>query len=106
MRIDATVRREAHAGRSLIEILWEELDSIMDRLMDDGAPEPPRNHNAPLSAKEAKEFCNSFAEWGEERGQAQGVAYALAIMLNPYQPNVPGVKAEAMERWEARQDEE
>lgn len=84
------------AGKSLLEKLWDELDNIMSRLMSDGEPD--------INGHDIYEHdLENYKAWGEERGQAQGIAYAIAIIENPYQPNMPGVKARAVERWEAGQ---
>jgi hypothetical protein len=37
------------------------------------------------------------------RDKASGIALALAIFTNPYQTSVDAIRAEAVERWEARQ---
>lgn len=92
-------------GRSLLEILWEELDDIMDRLMADGKPARRGSWDGPGNHDEWRAFTQSWLEYGEERGQAQGVAYAIAVIENPYQPSVPNVKARAVDRWEERQKE-
>jgi hypothetical protein len=78
------------AGRSLLEMLWEELDDIMDRLVADGKP----------NNLEADEWL----AYGEERGRAQGITYAIAVIMNPYKVDVPKVKRIAAKRLEARQD--
>lgn len=85
------------AGRSLLEMLWEELDRIMDILMTGDTPvlHPDRSLNNP----------HEFTAWGEIRGQAQGVAYCIAVIEQPYQPNVPDIKERAMERFEERDAE-
>lgn len=102
------------AGKSRIEVLWDEMDSIMDRLMVDGAPSEPFNGamgrypgatGEMVEYKTFDEYAKEHLEWGEERGRAQGIAYALAAMLDPYHMNVPAIKDEAYERWESRQDE-
>lgn len=98
----ATGKPHVNAGRSIIEILWEELDSIMDRLMEDGEPDSEDfwwGHDD-FNAEEHKEACR---EWGEERGRAQSMAYAIAVMMNPYAVDTPAVKKTAMARWEERQ---
>lgn len=68
------------AGKSIVEMLWEELDAIVDRIMSDAA-----------------------AEDGRDPGRAEGVAYAIAVINNPYGPNLDLVRGQAMERWEAGQ---
>lgn len=102
---EASRKKSPNAGRSIMEILWEELDDIMDRLMEDGEP----SVNDHLIGKypieyDIGELQEAFKLWGEERGKAQATAYAIAIMTNPYQPSIPDIKAEAMRRWQERQD--
>jgi hypothetical protein len=70
------------AGKSLHEILWDELMTIMERLM-----------------------TGCEAEDGRDPGRAEGVAYCIAIFQNPYAPNIEGVRAEAMERWDQQEAE-
>lgn len=86
------------AGKSLLELLREEMDTVIDRLMSDDRPDPDVEPDA-LSP-------SMWLEYGEERGQAQGLAYAIAVIENPYQVDVPRVKDEAMERWEERNEED
>lgn len=69
---------QACMGKSILEMLWDELDAIVERLMAGGAAE-------------------------EDKGKAQGVAYAIAVIENPYLPNVERIRDEAMDRWEADQ---
>lgn len=67
-------------GKTILELLWGELDAVMDRLMTGGA-----------------------AEDGRDPGRAEGVAFAIAVMQNPYLPNIDAVREQAMERWEAQE---
>ena len=85
-------------GRSILEQIWEELDATMDRLRSDGVPDPD-------PAMSVGAAINAGKDWGEERGRAQGVAFAIAVMTNPYAPDVPKIKAEARKRWERRNHE-
>lgn len=65
-------------GRSILEMMEDELDVVMERLMSrDGA-----------------------AEDGLDPGRAQGLATAIAIIRNPYRPDMDMVRAMAVERWE------
>lgn len=91
------------AGRSLLEILWEELDAVIDRLVADGKPAevppvPKVGNQRPLAA-----WRDEWMKYGEERGQAQGLAYAIAVIMNPYSPDVPAVRRMASNRLEERQ---
>lgn len=104
--------KHPYAGMSVLDILWQELDDIMDQLMEEGAPDKASLAKAVMSGSytiaeasaEADEWYDALKEWGELRGQAQGVAYAIALVTNPYAADVPAVKAEAKARWDARQD--
>jgi hypothetical protein len=70
------------AGMSIQDMVWQELDSVMDRLMTDTA-----------------------AADGRDPGRAEGFAMALAIFLNPYRPNIEAIREEAVTRWERNNDE-
>lgn len=62
-----------YAGKSLLEGLWMELDTVIRRLIN----------------KEAKE---------DDKGYAQGLTWAIAHFINPYQPDYDGIKAQALRR--------
>ena len=68
-----------YAGPSIREQMWEELDSLINILM----------------AHKAKDVVYA-------RGRAYGVASCLAILEQPYSPNVDAVRERAMERWNER----
>jgi hypothetical protein len=63
-------------GRSILEMLWEELMSISERL-----------------------YTGAEAEDGRDPGRAEGVAFCIAVMTNPYAPNIEAVRAEVVRRW-------
>lgn len=69
---------QACSGKSILELLWEELDRIVERIMADAGDE-------------------------DDKGRALGTAYSIAVIQNPYRPNIEAVRREAMERWEADQ---
>lgn len=96
MRELGKMLRAPHAGRSLLEILWEELDAIMERLMTEGQP------HTPVEDEFYQQDLDAWREWGEERGKAQGVAYAIAVITNPYEVSVQAIKREAARRWETK----
>lgn len=66
----------ACAGKSIVELIMDELLSVIDRLMSEGE-----------------------AEDGRDPGRAEGLAYALAVFQNPYMPNVEAIKEQAMDLW-------
>lgn len=72
-------------GPSLRELVFERLDARVTVLLD-----------ARLDAQPIPE---------QERHEATGLAIALAIFTDPYNPDVDAIRAEAMERWEARNAE-
>ena len=72
------------AGKSLLQLMWEELDTVIDRLMSgDGA-----------------------AEDGKDPGRAEGIAICLSILSQPYYPTIDSIREEAMARYEQRQEGE
>jgi len=75
--------RAVYGGPTLIEALWAEMDSIMERLMTGQASED-----------------------GGDKYRAQELAWVLAIVTNAYDPSVDRIRKEAMARWERQQAEE
>lgn len=84
------------AGMSILDILWQEMDSVYDILIEEGKPDTD-------PAKKPIKAMEEYRAWGELRGQAQGLAYAIAVLTNPYATDVPAIKAEARRRYEAAQ---
>jgi hypothetical protein len=75
-----------YAGEPLRELVFKELDDLMDILM-----------NAKLANTIGSDEFQAY------KHKASGIALALAIFTSPYNPSVDAVRAEAIERWEARQ---
>lgn len=69
-------------GKSIIQMMWHELDQVVDRIQ--------------RRVDKGKEPLKS------DRGEAVGLAKAIAIMTNPYAYDVDAVREEAMARYEAR----
>jgi hypothetical protein len=69
------------AGRSIFEMVWDELDAVVERMMNGGEAET-------------------------DKGMALGLASALAIIKNPYRPDIEAVREEAMARYEAEHADE
>lgn len=67
----------ACGGKTILEMLWEELDAVVDRLM-----------------------TGQEAEDGRDPGRAEGMALAIAVMQNPYRPSWEAVRDQAVARWE------
>lgn len=70
-----------YAGPSLRELLWREMDNQLGKLLA-------------IQEEESPEIVAA------QRGHCLGLAKALAIFINPYDPNVDAIRREAMERWE------
>lgn len=64
--------------RPPIRVIRDELDNVIERIM-----------------------TGSEAEDGLDKGRGQGLAYALAVLENPWVPSVPETMNRAMLRWEA-----
>jgi hypothetical protein len=73
----------ACGGETILELLWRELMVVIDRLMSEGAASGD----------------------GKDPGRAEGIAYSIAIMNNPYRPSVDDVREQAMDRWEEENPE-
>lgn len=71
----------ACGGKSLYEIIWAEMMAITDRLMTGQAAE-------------------------DDVGAARATAYILAVMQNPYLPNVEAVKQQVMDKWYEENEDE
>jgi hypothetical protein len=75
--------RPIYGGGTLIENLWAEMDSIMERLM-----------------------TGQEAEDGGDRFRAEELAWVLAIVTNAYDPSIDRIRKETMDRWNALQDQD
>jgi hypothetical protein len=67
-------------GQTLYEMIWDELFTVTDRLigMQDAGQEPD----------------------ADDVGAARSLAWVIAMMRNPYLPNVDSVKEDVMDQWE------
>ena len=64
------------AGKPIVGMLEDKLDEVYARLM-----------NKPVAI---------------DKGRAQGLSHAIAMMYNPFQPNIDLVRDECEARWESR----
>lgn len=79
---DDALLRPSYAGKSILDVLWEDLLRCVDQLMSDD---------------------NDWSESDRARcqGRAEGVAWSIAVMTQyPRKPDINTVKQEAMERWD------
>lgn len=68
------------AGKSILELMWDELDALMEILMD-------------MKHWELEES----ADW--YKGRANGLATCIALVHNPYVPDVMAVRELAKQRY-------
>ena len=84
------------AGQSILDLLWARLDDAVDLIQAEGIPA------AYTEARAGQAALDDCLAWGERRGAAQGLALAIAIVQDPYHPDVDAVRAEAGARLEDR----
>jgi hypothetical protein len=70
----------ACGGKTMLEVIWDELMVVYERLVTGQGAE-------------------------DDVGIAQGLAYAIAIINNPYRPDIDHVRLQAANRWEAQENE-
>lgn len=97
----ATVARE-----TVSDALWAKLDAIVVQLYTSGLDEMDLRETLrvgmyPTEAENVVAEAEKWRGWGEARGAAQGLAYAIALLANPRRPNVDWVREEAARRYEA-----
>lgn len=102
--------RPIYGGPTLLEALWSEMDTIMERLMtgQSGTDLCGRKgeHGAPEAAYEGSGLGFDDPCEHEDNGdkyRAQELAWVLAIVTDPYEPSVDKIRAETMARWNAAQ---
>lgn len=78
------------AGPSIIEKIWAELDAQTDKMME---------IRTAVALAGFGEEPFSDAEIHGQKGHCLGLAKALSIILNPYDPDVNEVRREAMRRY-------
>lgn len=94
-------------GKSIIDLLWEDLDETTDLLMAEcvGCHRVAGAHTQTRESRHRPRIDVELSYSIEEyRGRAQGVAYALALMMNPYVGDVDAVRKLAKKRYEQRVD--
>jgi hypothetical protein len=75
--LQKTVRTDC-GGKSIIGMLEDHLDGIVERIMN-----------------------GAEAADGRDPGRAEGIALALAVFFNPYKPSIDDVRQAAMDRYDA-----
>lgn len=78
------------AGRSILDILWDKVDETVSMIME-----------AEDSAYESDDDAiPSDGVQDKLAGRAEGLCMAIAIIRNPYRPDLDAIKDEAMSRYE------
>jgi len=93
------VNEQQFAGKSIFEIIWEEMDAVLEDIMSAEQPDTWEREDDGQESGAPDEW----RVYGELRGQAQGLAYALAVLTNPYDVSVPAVRELAVKRYKQRQ---
>jgi hypothetical protein len=83
-----TVRDECD-GRGILGTLEDLLDVQVQALMTDWQGAPPDD-------------LDEAEQLGDLKGFSRGLATAIAVMTNPYYPDVNSIRAAAMARYEER----
>jgi hypothetical protein len=90
--------RQSCAGPSLLEQMWATLLEELNDLMPGG-----QYHEDAFDDQQVHPDGLGRREWVEERarvqGACQGISACIALVLNPYLPDIDAVKAEAIARW-------
>jgi hypothetical protein len=104
-----------HAGRSIIERLWEASTAQYGVLMDLHEEEAVTTNDLKGAfqdggVKNAEEYAEHAVLYLQTQGKLQGLAFALSIMLDPYTEDrkvaIEEVKAQVRDQWNAAQEEE
>lgn len=97
-----------YGGPTLLEALWSEMDRLMEALMTgqtaDDSCKIKGYHGVPAAYDDHQANCEHWDNG--DRYRAEELAWVIALVTNPYDPSVDRVRAEAMERWNAMQDQE
>jgi hypothetical protein len=108
-----------HAGRSILDIFWEKMDEKFDALMElrdgEGADDEGYNDFVTADEDEAEDAASEWSEWvdaassedvdllirlRETKRECTALAWAIAVLTNPYKPNINAIRVEARNRWD------
>lgn len=95
--------RPIYGGPTLLEALWNEMDTIMERLMTGQTSDDVCSQSGyhGVSLEDPSLVCEH--EDNGDKYRAQQMAWVLAIVTDPYEPSVDKIRAETMARWNAMQ---
>lgn len=89
--------REDCGGKTLLELLWDQLMEEYGSLMGELA--------GVLDEQDPRYDSDQHPSAYITQGIARGLAQAIAFITNPYAPNVDAVRTEAAARWEASNEQ-
>jgi len=85
--------RPGCGGKSLLELIWDELMESYADLVEQGNPVIDNYMDDSVDPERA-------CDYGQDKGRCLGLATAIAIITNPYAPNVDAVREEAKLRYQ------
>ncbi|MBK8246386.1 MAG: hypothetical protein IPK85_03165 [Gemmatimonadetes bacterium] len=88
---------QEHAGQSLVEMLWEQLDAQYNRLKE-------LHEDGGVTAKNVGTVSAEHAiAYLQQQGKVQGLCFAVGTIMYPYdapKDRIEKVRAELPQRWE------
>lgn len=91
-------------GRSIRDMIWQELDDCMDWLMTmKPEPEPWWLERQP-DGENIGDFRRQWQEYGKHQGKAEELAFVIALFEDPIHPDMDSVRAAAVDRYKERQE--
>lgn len=85
-------------GKTIRELIWEQLDDAMDALMSTGKPMWEE-----IGMADPDRIAETFRRYGHEQGVAQATAYVLSLFEQPDHPDIDSVRGAAVLRYKERQ---
>lgn len=97
--------KAVYGGPTLLEALWAEMDTLMERLMTGQESDEDfcgRKGSLCAGNPDGHDPCEHPDNGDKYR--AQELAWVLSIVSAPYNPSVDAIRAEAMRRWNIMQE--
>lgn len=94
------------AGRSIIERLWEQAVAQYDNLNELHDATGGVTVDNLVDGWDHTEEAETALKYLQTQGKLLGLCYSIALMLNPYELDIDGVKAQVREQWAAEYGDE
>lgn len=88
--------RPSCGGKSILDLIWDQLMEVYQDLMEWRPVAVDPDHPDWMHQEDAEDR-------GKLKGQALGFATAIAIITNPYAPDLDAVRAEAGRRYTTKE---